>query len=196
LAERESVFVVFRRAAVSPSRTLPRATSTALTTVSGPWDVSFPPNLGAPAKVQLAKLESWTANPNEGVKYFSGTATYTKSVEAPQTWFHPGAKLLLDLGTVKDLAAVAVNGKPLGTLWKPPYQLDVTGALRPGANQLEIKVTNQWSNRQMGDRLAPPEKRVLPPAGGFMMAGGRGGPQTPAESGLIGPVTVVAVGAR
>jgi hypothetical protein len=196
LAERESVFVVFRRAAPSPSRTLPRATSTALTTVSGPWDVSFPPNLGAPAKVQLAKLESWTANPDDGVKYFSGTATYAKSVEAPQTWFRPGVKLLLDLGAVKDLAAVAVNGKPLGTLWKPPYQLDVTGPLRPGANQLEIKVTNQWSNRQMGDRLGPPEKRVLPPAGGFMMGGGRGGPQTPAESGLIGPVTVVAVEAR
>jgi hypothetical protein len=61
---------------------------------------------------------------------------------------------------------------------------------------LEIKVTNQWSNRQMGDRLGPAEKRVLPPAGGFTMAGGRGGPQTPAESGLIGPVTVVAVEAR
>jgi hypothetical protein len=196
LAERESVFVVFRRAAASPSRTLPRATSTALTTLNGPWDVSFPPNFGAPAKVQLAQLESWTANPDDGVKYFSGTATYTKAVEAPQTWFRSGAKLLLDLGTVKDLAAVAVNGKPLGTLWKPPYQLDVTGALSPGANRLEIKVTNQWSNRQMGDRLAPAEKRVLPPAGGFMMAGGRGGPQTPAESGLIGPVTVVAVEAR
>ena len=63
LAERESVFVVFRRAAASPSRTLPHPTSTALATVSGPWDVSFPPNLGAPAKVQLAKLESWTAEP-------------------------------------------------------------------------------------------------------------------------------------
>ena len=158
--------------------------------------MSFPPNLGAPAKIQLAKLESWTANPDDGVKYFSGTATYTKAVEAPQTWFRPGAKLLLDLGTVKDLAEVSVNGKPLGTLWKPPYQLDVTGALKPGANQLEIKVTNQWSNRQMGDRLGPAEKRVLPPVGGFMMGGGRGGPQTPAESGLIGPVTVVAQQSR
>jgi hypothetical protein len=193
LAEREAVFVVFRRAAAVPSRTLPRPTSTALATLSGPWDVSFPPNLGAPAKVQLAKLVSWTVNPDDGVKYFSGTATYTKAVDAPQTWFRPGGKLLLDLGTVKDLAEVSVNGKAMGTLWKPPYRVDATGALRPGANQLEIKVTNQWSNRQMGDRLGPAEKRVLPPVGGFMMAGGgRGGPQTPAESGLIGPVTLVA----
>jgi hypothetical protein len=164
-----------------------------MTTVSGPWDVSFPPNFGAPAHIQLAKLEPWTANTDDGVKYFSGTATYTKAVEAPQTWFRPGAKLLLDLGTVKDLAEVAVNGKALGTLWKPPYQVDATGTLRPGANQLEIKVTNQWSNRQMGDRLGPAEKRVLPQVAGLMMmGGGRGAPQTPAESGLIGPVTVIA----
>src|SRR5271157_361024 len=197
LAERESVFVVFRRAAASPSRTLPRPTTTIMTTVNGPWDVSFPPNYGAPAKIQLAKLEPWTANPDDGVKYFSGTATYTKNVEATQTWFRPGAKLLLDLGTVKDLAEVAVNGKALGTLWKPPYQLDATSALKPGTNQLEIKVTNQWSNRQMGDRLGPAEKRVLPPVAGLMMmGGGRGGPQTPAESGLIGPVTVIAQQSR
>ena len=63
-----------------------------LATVNGPWDVSFLPNLGAPAKIQLAKLESWTANSDEGVKYFSGTATYTKAVQAPETWFRPGAK--------------------------------------------------------------------------------------------------------
>ena len=74
LAERESLFVVFRREAASPSRTLPHPTCTVLTAVSGPWDVSFPPSLGAPAKVQLAKLESWTANPDDGVQYFSGTA--------------------------------------------------------------------------------------------------------------------------
>jgi hypothetical protein len=86
-----------------------------MATVSGPWDVSFPPNFGAPAHIQLAKLEPWTVNPDDGVKYFSGTATYTKAVEAPQTWFRPGAKLLLDLGTVKDLAEVSVNGKALGT---------------------------------------------------------------------------------
>jgi len=78
-------------------------------------------------------------------------------------------------------------------LWKPPYQVDATGALRPGANQLEIKVTNQWSNRQMGDRLGPPEKAGAAPGGGFMVAGdGRGGRKRPRESGLIGPVTVIA----
>jgi len=167
LAERESVFVVFRRAARSPSRTLPRQATTPLATLAGPWDVSFPPTAGAPAKIQLAQLESWTASPEEGLKYFSGTATYTHSVDAPPAWFRPGARVLLDLGTVKDLAEVSVNGQALGTLWKPPYQVDATGVLKPGANPFEIKVTNQWTNRQT----------------------------TPPESGLIGAVTMVSVAA-
>jgi hypothetical protein len=159
--------------------------------------VAFPPNFGAPAKIQLAKLESWTANTDDGVKYFSGTATYTKSVQAPQGWFRPGAKVLLDLGTVKDLAEVSVNGKALGILWKAPYRVDATGALKAGANRLEVKVTNEWTNRQIGDRVVPMEKRVFPPTGMMMGAmGGRGGPQIPAESGLMGPVTVISQGGK
>ena len=201
LAERESVFVVFRHAAAAPSRTLAHPASTAVATLSGPWNVSFPPNLGAPARIQLAKLESWTANSDDGVKYFSGTATYTRTVQAPQTWFRPGAKVLLDFGVVKDLADISVNGKALGTCWKPPYLVDVTGVLKAGANQLEIKVTNEWTNRQIGDRLGPPAKVVLasarPTLGGPGGRGGGGGfgvgPQTPPESGLVGPVTVVLV---
>jgi hypothetical protein len=194
LAEREAVFVVFRRPAANTTRALPRIASTTVATVNGPWELSFPPNFGAPAKIEAAKLESWTVNSDQGVKYFSGTATYTKTVQAPQGWFHPGTKVLLDLGMVKDLAEVSINGKALGILWKAPYQVDATGILKAGANRLEIKVTNEWTNRQIGDRLAPPEKRVLAPAGG-PGGGGRGGNQTPLESGLIGPVTVVSVAA-
>jgi hypothetical protein len=164
--------------------------NTVVATVSGPWTVTFPPNLGAPSSLQLEKLESWTVNTNDGVKYFSGTAAYTVSLQAPEAWFRPGARILLDLGTVKDLAEVSVNGRALGTLWKPPYELDVTGVLRPGTNQLEIKITNEWTNRQIGDRSAPPDRRVLAPAGGFG-GGPRGGFQTLPESGLLGPVTVV-----
>jgi hypothetical protein len=191
LAERESVFVVFRRPAAAESRTLPHPATSTAATLSGPWDVTFQPNLGAPPKIQLTKLEAWTANPDDGVKYFSGTATYTETVEAAPSWFRPGAKVLLHLGSVKDVVEVSVNGRALGTLWKPPYQVDVTGVLTPGANRLELKVTNEWTNRLIGDRLVPPEKRVLAPAGA---GGGFGfGPQTPPESGLIGPVTVVSV---
>ena len=157
--------------------------------MTGPWNVSFPPNLGAPENVQLTELESWTENANEGVKYFSGTAAYNKTVVALQSWFRPGVKIVLNLGMVKDIAEVSVNGKALGTLWKEPYQVDVTNTLKSGANQLEIKVTNQWTNRLAGDYSAPPDKKVLTPSGPMMRGFGR--PQQPAESGLLGPVTLV-----
>ncbi len=192
LSERESIFVILRQAASPPSRKLPRLASATIATLSGPWNVSFPSNLGAPPNIQLQKLESWTANTDDGVKYFSGTAAYVKAVEAQRAWFRSGRIMLLDLGTVRDLAEVSVNGTALGTCWKPPYQVDVTGLLKPGTNQLEIKVTNQWTNRQMGDRLVPAEQRILAAGGGIMGGMGRG-LQAPAESGLIGPVKVVSV---
>jgi (4-O-methyl)-D-glucuronate---lignin esterase len=192
LAERESVFVVFRRAAASSTRTLQRATVTTLATIDGPWTVSFPANLGAPAKITLAKLEPWTANADEGVKYFSGTATYMKTVPVARRWFRPGERILLNLGAVNDLAEVSVNGKPLGILWHSPYQVDVTSALTPGVNQLEIKVTNEWTNRLIGDRSVPPAKRVLAVSPSATRSFGAA--QTLEHSGLLGPVTFVSVG--
>src|SRR6185436_9222020 len=103
LAERESVFVVFRRATTSPARTIPRGTRTTIATVDGPWSVTFPANLGAPPNIALPKLESWSANADEGVKYFSGTAIYTRTVQVDRRLFHPGERILLNLGAVNDL---------------------------------------------------------------------------------------------
>ena len=188
LTERESVFVVFRRPSTVPARTLPRATVNTLATIDGPWTVSFPPNLGAPAKITLAKLQSWIANADDGVKYFSGTATYTKIVQVDRSWLRPGERILFDLGAVNDLAEVSVNGQAVGMPWKPPYQVDVTDALKPDSNQLEIKVTNQWTNRLIGDRLATADKRVLAVA-----VPGFGPPPTLKDSGLLGPVSIVSV---
>jgi hypothetical protein len=194
LAQRESVFVVFRRVTKRQTRILPRPVSTVIATVDGAWDVSFPPNLGAPAKIRLSALQSWTASADAGVKYFSGTATYTKTFQAPRNWFQKGSKIVLNLGAVRDIAEVSVNGKPLVTLWRPPYDVDVTGALTSGENNLEIKVTNQWTNRIIGDRFVPAEKRVLAPvSGGF---GRLGAPQVLADAGLLGPVTLVTVSSR
>jgi hypothetical protein len=98
---------------------------------------------------------------------------------------------VLDLGVVKDIAQVSINGRPPAVLWKPPYRADVTGLLKAGANRLEIKVTNQWTNRQIGDLQLPPEKKVLTSPPGMM--GRFGGPNAPAESGLIGPVTLISL---
>ena len=161
LAERESVFVVFRNAAPAPARSASRPVESKLATVGGPWTLSFPAKWGAPASVQMQKLASWTESSDPGVKFFSGTATYSKTVQAPAAWFRPGQRIWIDLGKVRDIAEVKVNGKSAGLTWAPPYRVDVSAALKPGANRLEIEVTNQWTNRQMGDRLLPLEKRVL-----------------------------------
>ena len=194
LAERESVFVVLRDVASAPAHASTPPAEATLTTIEGPWTLTFPPNWGAPATVQMPQLVSWTANSDPGVKYFSGTATYSKDLRAPAAWFRPGQHLYLDLGKVRDIAEVEMNGKPAGLVWAPPYRVDVTAALKPGVNRIEIKVTNEWTNRIVGDRLAPAGKSILPQAGVTPARPGSPffGPREPAESGLLGSVKIVA----
>jgi len=195
-AERESVFVVFSNLAQAPVHEQLHGSETSLATIPGPWTVSFPPNLGAPSSIPMPSLVSWTENSDPGVKYFSGTATYTTQLRAAGPWFRSGQRIYLDLGKVRDIAEVSVNGKPAGLVWAPPYRVDVTDALKPGTNRLEIKVTNEWANRIVGDRLGPPEKRVLPQSGPTPPRGSPFfGPREPAASGLLGAVTIVAEGA-
>lgn len=130
--------------------------------LSGPWTLSFPPNWGAPASVELPTLLSWTDHADRGVKYFSGTATYARNVEIPPEMFGPGRSLWLDLGVVENLAEVSVNGTPLGILWKPPFRANISAAAKPGGNRLEIKITNLWPNRLVGDEQLPPDCDWLP----------------------------------
>lgn len=123
--------------------------------LTGPWELSFPPNWGAPASVTLDKLISWTDHTNDGVRYFSGTATYTKTVDIPADRLRSGMELWLDLGAVKNFAEVSLNGQGFGVLWKPPFRVNVTSAAKPGSNQLVVKVTNLWPNRLIGDEQLP-----------------------------------------
>lgn len=147
-----SVFVVFEGSGAAPSRVVPGTAKVKLATVEGGWKLSFPPNWGAPAEANFPKLISWTQSADAGVKYFSGTATYHKQIDAPKEWFKPGAMVLLDLGTVREIAEVSVNGTAVGgILWDPPFVVDVTDALKPGLNELSVKVTNLWPNRMIGD---------------------------------------------
>jgi hypothetical protein len=193
LAERESVFLVLRNAAPTRAPAAVPKSETTLAKIQGPWTLSFPPNWGAPASMQMPDLVSWTASSDPGVKYFSGTATYSETIRAPRSWFRPGQQVFLVLDKVRDIAEVSVNGKLVGLVWAPPYRLNVTADLKLGANELEIKVTNEWTNRIVGDRLGPPEKRVLPPAGPAPRGGGVFfGPREPVESGLLGSVKLVA----
>jgi hypothetical protein len=146
-----TVFVVFRKPATAPARTLPPKQEATLAPIEGQWKIAFEPNRGAPATITLDKLASLSENTDAGVKYFSGHATYTKTIDAPTAWFKPGAALSLDLGDVANLAEVKVNGKPLGITWKKPFRVDLTGALKPGSNTIEITVANLWVNRLIGD---------------------------------------------
>lgn len=125
--------------------------------ISGPWELSFPPNGGTLGRVTLDQLISWPAHPDKGVRYFSGTATYCKEVEIPAKLLADGQALFLDLGTVKNLAQVKVNDADLGILWKPPFRVNLNGVARAGKNRLEIRVTNLWPNRLIGDEQLPPD---------------------------------------
>jgi hypothetical protein len=132
----------------------------------------------------LNSLTSWTDSFDDGVKYFSGTATYTKDIQVPPNWLRPGAKIMLDLGKVKEIAEISVNGKPLNSiLWKPTFQIDVTQALQSGTNHLEIKITNLWPNRIIGDQQPSAKKKYT-----FTDYNAYTKDSPLLESGLLGPV--------
>ena len=123
--------------------------------IGGPWQVSFARDSGAPAKIEMPRLLSWSEFINPDIRYFSGTAVYRSSFTIPKHLLVGGRVVRLDLGDVRVIARVRLNGKDIGTLWKPPYAVDVTGALKPGANRLEIEVTNLWPNSMIGDEQLP-----------------------------------------
>jgi hypothetical protein len=123
--------------------------------ITGPWELRFPPKTGAPDRVTLDQLISWSHHSDPGVQYFSGTATYLKTFEVPPELVAPGRRFYLDLGRVEVMATVRLNGNDLGILWKQPYCVEATDALKPGGNALEVEVVNLWINRQIGDEQLP-----------------------------------------
>ncbi len=182
-----SLFVVFRQPASELAGTVPSLKEENLATLDGSWDVRFTPKLGAPEKVTFDQLSSWTDNTDPGVKYFSGTAAYLKSFEVPAAWLTGGQHLTLDLGDVRELAEVSLNGRSLGVAWHPPYKLDITSAVKSGTNTLEVKVTNLWVNRLIGDQQPGATKYTFT----VMPTYKADAPLRP--SGLLGPVTVAQV---
>jgi len=151
-----TTFVVFRETAKTTARTLPEEKETVVAdgddSLNKDWTVNFEPNRGAPETAQFDRLISWSESADMGVKYFSGSATYTKTIVVPASAFSPDAHLWLDLGDVENIADVAVNGKYQGIVWKAPFRVDVTQALVPGSNQIVVQVTNLWVNRMIGDQ--------------------------------------------
>jgi hypothetical protein len=119
------------------------------------WELSFPSIASGSRPISLAKLVSWTMLPGPDQKYFSGAAIYRKTVTVPAPFIASENRCYLDLGRVEVIAEVKWNGNPIATLWRPPFIVDITEAIRPGANALEIKVVNLWPNRIIGDDQLP-----------------------------------------
>jgi hypothetical protein len=131
--------------------------------VGGPWQVRFAPGWGAPEQANFEELLSWSEHADPGIKYFSGSATYTRHVQLPPVMLAKNQRLFLDLGDVQVMAEVMLNGQALGILWKRPFRMEITGAAKPGDNTLEVKVVNLWPNRMIGDEQLPEDsERVAP----------------------------------
>jgi hypothetical protein len=183
LEAEDSFFVVFRKPTKVLAATVAAATSSAPIALDGAWHVSFQAGRGAPAATTLATLGSLSEQSDPGVKYFSGIATYSKEFTLP-AGIKPGAPLRLNLGKVGDLAEVRVNGRDVGTAWHAPYELDIGAAVKPGRNQLVIRVANLWVNRLVGDAQPGATKITYTSLPTYTAKA----PLRP--SGLIGPVTL------
>lgn len=155
-----------------------------LMTLSGPWNVSFDPKWGGPGKISFSRLEDWSQRPEFGVKCYSGTAVYRKKFDIESI---SEKRTFLELGDVKNLARVRLNGIDLGVVWCPPWRVETTGTLKTGKNRLEIEVANLWPNRLIGDLNLPADKRLTWTTRNPFTTNS---PLLP--SGLLGPVRIVA----
>ncbi|MBN2476388.1 MAG: hypothetical protein JXB62_17375 [Pirellulales bacterium] len=160
--------------------------------VPGPWKVRFPDGWSAPERVELTALKSWTEHEHPGIRYFSGTARYETQFEIPEPWLQQDRKLFLDLGRLWAVGEVALNGKSLGIVWKPPYRLEITGAAQSGRNKLEVEIANTWSNRLVGDARSPSDRPYCRTNITRSGTPARPWKDVPLhESGLLGPVYLV-----
>jgi hypothetical protein len=153
--------------------------------ISGPWQVRFNPKWGGPESVEFAELADWTRRPERGIRFYSGTATYRKTFDLPDASLAGTTNLWLDLGDLRELAEVRLNGRNLGIVWCPPFRVNLAGTVKPTGNVLEVDVVNFWPNRIIGDASLPTNERFTRTNVRQLTA------RTPLmESGLLGPVTL------
>ena len=184
LAPRQSFFVIFGRGTASASRTANFPPSETLEEIQGPWEVTFDPALGGPGQVVFASLKDWTEMPEEGIRHYSGIATYRKKFDLKKPL--SSRQVRLDLGLLKNVARVRLNGKDLGVVWTAPWQIELGDSLKREGNELEIEVANLWINRLQFDRARPEAERI---------AQTNADPQALGDdrllpAGLLGPVTL------
>ena len=180
----QSYFIVFRQPAASDkiaALNFPKLKPAV--ELTGAWDVRFSRRWGGPARVTFDSLDDWSRRPESGIKFYSGTAVYRKTFEAPSSL--AGQKCFLELGDVKNLARVKLNGHNLGVVWCAPWRVDTGDTLKAGRNELEIEVANLWPNRLIGDLSLPAENRFTWTTRNPFK---KNSPLLP--SGLLGPVTL------
>jgi len=188
LAGEESVHVVFAKPATANALAIKKLAPREVAKLDGAWGVAFQPGRGAPASTTLPKLAPLNENADAGVAHFSGVARYTKDFATPKGW-KPGQPLWLNLGAVREMAQVLVNGKDVGTAWHAPYRLDIAAAAKPGQNHVEVRVANLWINRLIGDAKLEAEHKPAQKITFTAMPTYR--PDAPLQpSGLLGPVVV------
>ncbi|MDN3668652.1 glycosyl hydrolase [Echinicola jeungdonensis] len=156
-----------------------------LSEIEGGWTVSFDSAQRGPQNpIKMTALQDWSQHSNDSVKYYSGTAAYSTTFD----WIgDKDSEIWLHLGKVANIASVKVNDKPCGVAWTFPYQVDISKALREGENKLEIRVTNTWANRIIGDLKLPQDQRFTQTIADLDRMEGR----EPLEAGLLGPVRIL-----
>jgi hypothetical protein len=183
-----SVFVVLRDKKLTEGKRYPFPVDepVIISELSGPWQVIFSEKAGGPGQpLTFEQLSDWSASHMEEVRYYSGTASYTKtfqwdsdSLNRNRTW--------LDLGRVAGIAEVELNGIACGTAWTSPWRVEITGALQQGENKLVVKVTNTWANRLTGDNRPGEAERHTWTTAPYRLEG-----KPLQESGLLGPVMIM-----
>lgn len=180
MAPHGAVFIVFEEPETETSFTLPRLSETPLEVEFTPWKVSFEAGRGAPESIVIDTLKSLTEMEDSGVKYFSGKAVYRSSFTLGKT----DGGIVINLGDIKNIASLEINGQTVATLWKAPFKADITSYVHEGQNDIEVTVVNLWRNRLIGDVSGVGEPVTFTTLPFYT-------PDAPLfPSGLIGPVKI------
>lgn len=185
LSKDDATFLVLRNRTKSEQLQVAPPHTRMLARLEGDWRLAFV-GPAAPAGRTLTTLASWSDAADPALRFHSGTGTYRRTLDASAAWFRSGRRLVLDLGNVHEIAEVTVGGRPAGIVWRAPYRVDVTDLLRPGVNEVEIRVANLWVNRLIGDA----QPGATPRASTIGPTYTAGAPLRP--SGLVGPVMLLA----
>jgi hypothetical protein len=181
----DAFFVVFREGARHSREAAAQPARDVLMEIPAPWQVRFQSGRGAPERSTFSRLQDLSTCEDAGIRFFSGTASYSTTISLPARANQPGRRLALDLGVVRELAVVFLDGRSLGTVWHAPYTINIPADLKPGAHALEIRVDNLWVNRLVGDKQPGATAVAFAPQSPYTASS----PLMP--SGLIGPVRIV-----